>query len=775
MEIQITEKNSVPVLVLEGRLDAVGARDLDSRAADIPESRCYAIINMGRVNYISSVGIRSLLKIEKNMRSRGGRSILCALSGDAMSAISMSGLDRSVTMYDTPDEALKHVLSEKLAIDTRSEFSSGGREYTYMEFPESQCILELWGRSENSPETEKSIEKLFLDEIPLGVGIAGFSGSDGTEAAPGEFIAAHHIAGAIAADGNSVADYFIAEDSSKLEIDAVSMLGINGKPCAEIKFAEQKILPIHEAVKDFFSAAEKSSDKKPERIAFCAYCESKKLFASHFEDSDDFSAGHRITQPVTPAAAFVVGIAERRESVKEPLFPALDEYAAGDGIYVRMNALFLNKFDTENLDKTHNEIIRDIADLERLGGVGNISPDSDIGRFAAWLFVPEDVRPGTHKRIKIEFEGESDFPEEFNIIIRRIYGDSGKVVLKPLTGGFSARTFLVNSFDRDGRRQLPTVLKIASKEAIRREENAYSNFVKKFILNNSTSVMGRTSYRDYAGLRYNFVGIGGADSRIEWLEKHFQERPAEEVAEIFDRVFTHVLKPWYGQPRMTPVRLYDEHYPGRLFSTICEDAKSELGIDSSDEMIHCPCLGRSVRNPFHFLKNEFPKRKNQEITGYKSVIHGDLNMKNILLDEDENIYVIDFSETRESNIVSDFARLEPIIKFEMLPIDSDEEIAHVIEFEQGLLMQNLISELPRFTCASDDPAYEKAYVIISKLRNYADRTTIFERDMRPYLLAMLEWTLPIASYMGFPIMRKKAAAFCAALIVEKIIELDQRS
>jgi hypothetical protein len=207
---------------------------------------------------------------------------------------------------------------------------------------------------------------------------------------------------------------------------------------------------------------------------------------------------------------------------------------------------------------------------------------------------------------------------------------------------------------------------------------------------------------------------------------------------------------------------------------MCEDAEKELGISPDDEKIDCPMLGRKVINPFHFYANEFPKRQNEEIPWYKSIVHGDMNMKNILLDNDENIYVIDFSETRESNIVSDFARIEPILKFEMTKIESDEEIKELLEFEEGLLTQNLISELPRLTYSGNDPMVEKAYLSICRLRNFADRTTIFEFDMRPYLLALLEWTLPVVSYIGFPHSRKKYAAFSAALIIEKILELDEK-
>ena len=50
---------------------------------------------------------------------------------------------------------------------------------------------------------------------------------------------------------------------------------------------------------------------------------------------------------------------------------------------------------------------------------------------------------------------------------------------------------------------------------------------------------------------------------------------------------------------------------------------------------------------------------------YRAITHGDLNLRNVLVDERDNLYVIDFSETTTRNAVADFARLEPILKLEL--------------------------------------------------------------------------------------------------------------
>jgi hypothetical protein len=57
--------------------------------------------------------------------------------------------------------------------------------------------------------------------------------------------------------------------------------------------------------------------------------------------------------------------------------------------------------------------------------------------------------------------------------------------------------------------------------------------------------------------------------------------------------------------------------------------------------------------------------------------------------------------------------------------------------------------------------------VICQLREYADIVTLFETDMTPYWLALLEWTYSVLSY-DEPPLRRKLAAYSAAIICERI-------
>jgi hypothetical protein len=238
-------------------------------------------------------------------------------------------------------------------------------------------------------------------------------------------------------------------------------------------------------------------------------------------------------------------------------------------------------------------------------------------------------------------------------------------------------------------------------------------------------------------------------------------------------LFTRVLKPWYAQPKWEDVFLYQDHTPLRLFPTLLEVAERELHVSADAPEFDCPELGCQLPNPFHFLKHEYPRRASRSRLWYTAICHGDLNLQNVLVDERENLYVIDFSETRPRNAVSDFARLEPVLKFEMTRLETDDDLRRLVAFEEGLTRVTRLDEPPPLLDGGDDPMVARAHAVIAYLRRCADRATLFEQDIVPYWLALLEWTYPVICYSQLSLRHKRYAACSAALICRSIQRLEQ--
>ena len=175
-------------------------------------------------------------------------------------------------------------------------------------------------------------------------------------------------------------------------------------------------------------------------------------------------------------------------------------------------------------------------------------------------------------------------------------------------------------------------------------------------------------------------------------------------------------------------------------------------------------------NPYRFLKEEYPLRKQWGLDYYTCICHGDLNMQNILLDDEMNVYLIDFSETRPRSVVSDFARLEAIFMIESYPMETEREFLDVLDY---------LREFYRNVSSPDrKPAREwngKLPEIIHrntsltlKMREYAAYTAREEKTLVPYTLALLEWVLPIVCYSSATVWQKRLSACVASLLCESL-------
>ena len=142
---------------------------------------------------------------------------------------------------------------------------------------------------------------------------------------------------------------------------------------------------------------------------------------------------------------------------------------------------------------------------------------AELSGVRVWFLPTPTIGNGFDLRLMIETN--EPLPDSLERIIRSIFIEEARVRLRRLTGGYMASTFAAETVDRRGRRTLPTVLKIGTRAVTAREEAAHRQFVRPFILNNSTVLFGQAAYAEHAGLRYNFVGITGigvaaADSGI---------------------------------------------------------------------------------------------------------------------------------------------------------------------------------------------------------------------------------------------------------------------
>jgi anti-anti-sigma factor len=757
VNITVAKHDAVPVLTLAGRFDGYGATVFDQQVEPLIHEAAWWVLDLGALQYISSIGLRSLIRTEKRLRERHGGLVLVGLTTTIQHVLDIVGLLGHFRAAESVAAAVELLRAGGVAPERAVQRSRPNRSCTFWPLA-GRSVLEFWGSSD--PRTRdgrraESLQMFTLADLGFAFGVAGL-GETAAEAseATGPFLSTPAFAAVLPDEAHGIADFLLPEKPAETPLHVAAALGLTGLPAFAMKLECASGCAPADLIEETFAIA--SETASPEAIAIVAVIQRA-----------DTDVSVILVCVVADRAA-----TSRAETGFGALTHWLGDREVAPGRFFAGRAASLSS-SSANVDIASNpmEVIRTMATLETLEGLSDVDPSWRITEALVWGYQPSDLRDGREKLLTVEVDGDVTMLPEWENIARRLYRDCRRIVLTPLHGGFMSKTFRVASYDADGRRMLPTVLKIGSRALTGREEQANRKYVERFILNNSTTILGGATAGDWAGLRYNFLGVTGSDSLV-WLREHYLQRPVEQVLPIIDAVFTRILKPWYGQPRWETVRLYDEHDPRGLFPSLCEQSEPVVGVSADSSRMPCPELGIDLPNPYHFLKHEFPRRKEQSRLWYTSICHGDLNMQNVLLDERENIYVIDFAETRPRNIVSDLARLEPIVKFELIKIDDASSLRQMLEFEQGLMSATSLQQLPPFTYTGSDPSVRKAYEVIRLVRRHADTVTLFETDIVPYWLALLEWTLPVIVYVQISDWQKKYAAYSAGLLCDAIMRFD---
>jgi anti-sigma B factor antagonist len=111
MNISIDKDNGLTVVSASGKMDAANCGELENTLDEvIAEGGTKIILNLDGLIYISSAGLRVLLKTAKNLHS-SGTFVLCALSKNVKEIIVMSGFSNFMHIYTDINDARKGISS----------------------------------------------------------------------------------------------------------------------------------------------------------------------------------------------------------------------------------------------------------------------------------------------------------------------------------------------------------------------------------------------------------------------------------------------------------------------------------------------------------------------------------------------------------------------------------------------------------------------------------------------------------------------------------------
>lgn len=722
-----------PVLKITGRIDTVSSADVETTVDSVLTTTKFLVIDLLDCNYLSSTGIRVLVKTHKKLAAVHGRLIIAGMQPDVYQVIEMVGLHTIFNFEDTPEKAIEAIQLLESETSNALDFRYNNLSFQWIETEKTKKPLLF----RNQPDM------VGCNELGFAIGYGASAESDEVENLPlGLFVTTAVCAGFIPDDSSIPSDFRVAPDSSNIALFSLGALSFGDKPSGVV-LSTEKELPMHELL----AACNSLKPEKGISLAVIVNRDPGNYFMSVvFECQNDTDTTHfppLFTQQVI-----------RRTPTGQPI-----------GL----------KFKLENVPQTVGistlpKFIAEVLTIDNITDVAVLSASETLQQAIVWLFLPEGMENADKSGLHIETNGELTLQPYQRFLIRKLYNGLSRVVVEALHGGYSAQTYQVTSFDLNGRKLRPTVLKVANRAMITRESSRCQQYALPYIFNNSAAVLGTGFQGDKGALVYNFVGIGGEESRLKWLTHYFHHEKTERLEPLFDKIFLQILKPWYGQPIPTTLYPFKDHDPTlTFFPHIFETVARLFSIDADQQYIQIDELSRTALNPYWFLKHIYPARRQQGYSYFEGICHGDLNMQNILLDESMNVYLIDFSETKPRSVISDFARMEAIFLIDNAPLDNQENMDAYIQAVNEFYSTDSLTQTPVFNYTGRHrEQVEKQVALTRKMRKYALDSVNGTPDILPYYMALLEWVLPVVCYSTMPLFQKRLSVCVSALLSEKV-------
>lgn len=726
---------NLPMLHATGRLDAVNSIDFELAVDPLLKDTQFLIIDLAQCAYLSSAGIRILLKTHKQLLAKQGKLLIAGMVPEVYQVVEMAGLHRIFHLTETPETAAELIGQVASEVITSHFFEVNNKCFEYRATNAEKLPLLYW----------KSNDIAGYNELGFAVGYGAPAESDEPALMnAGLFVTAGTCAGFLPDNVQIPADFRVASDPSRIAVFSHGAVSFGEQPSGVLQTKETSI-SMQEMV-----------------------------LASQSLQTDGSSLSVILNNhPSLPSLSFILNIDDEKNGLD--LWKHIPEFhrrfihqkkSATDtgltftlaNIYQSDNSLTLQKLITDNLS------IENILDVQR------INPDEQLQQPLCWLFLSDGITDAEAHRLHIKKCEELELEPCKLFLIRRLYTDAARVIVQALHGGYSAQTYQVTSFDSQGRKMRPTVVKMANRAIISRESERCQQYALPYIFNNSAAVLGAEFHGDKGALRYNFVGIGGEASHLKWLTHYYHSENMEMLDPLFDKIFLEILKPWYGQPVAKNIYPYKDHDPTfTFFPHIYQTVRDLFDIDADEQYIPFKEAGRKLLNPYWFLKHEFPKRRQTGLPYFEGICHGDLNMQNILLDEHMNVYLIDFSETKPRSAISDFARLEAIFLVDNAPVENDEDMDAYLHYITFLYTIDRLDEIPTQTYTGrHQEKVLKSAALSLKMRKYAFECVQGNPDVVPYYLALLEWVLPVVCYNSVSNYQKRLSTYICGLLCEKI-------
>ncbi len=333
-------------------------------------------------------------------------------------------------------------------------------------------------------------------------------------------------------------------------------------------------------------------------------------------------------------------------------------------------------------------------------------------------------------------------PEQLEII-ETLCMHWDRALIKPLQGGFSGSLLLLASGWKADFKTEPMVLKIDTHNPIKKELDGYQ-LVKDLLGKHVPTFSSPVTLGEYSGISMELASMEGRPLTLQdYFESAKNDYELDKFLSLFKRSIKLLADRMYGNTikgvSLVPYRQFLLHIALQgvwLNDNIEHILKQKFAESNIDTDV--------VKKMFDLV------RKNDDgIEGKMCLSHGDLNLANIICDERENIWAIDWTYTETHPLEMDFTKLENDIKFVISKQFEKGDFIRIQKFEDYLLSKLSLPELEELPAnlqfVSWDLRFKKIYLTVKSIRETYFRL-MDDEDWLIYRIGLLRYAIHTLSF-----------------------------
>jgi anti-sigma B factor antagonist len=109
MQIDIRDEAGVVLIDPAGDIDGKSAPEFHQAASNLIKPQARIVLNLGRVAFMSSAGLRSMLLVYQQAKEKDAKVVLTGVNGDILKSMSATGFLRFFVVADTVQDAISKV------------------------------------------------------------------------------------------------------------------------------------------------------------------------------------------------------------------------------------------------------------------------------------------------------------------------------------------------------------------------------------------------------------------------------------------------------------------------------------------------------------------------------------------------------------------------------------------------------------------------------------------------------------------------------------------